>query len=150
VKIVVTSMRRFLHNGRATPASHSWKWAITAFSFSWATNWELLARHTQLTRWTSYLSQEPCNEIAEDYGLVGFGISRRRGDGSSIPQIRLPLIHEFICGFCIDQQHSWSSLDQPAAVYYTNPPLLHGLDCGFELGVCWGKGLDLDGSLQLH
>ena len=38
VKTVVTSIFLLFVRGRATPASHSWKWAMTAFDFSWQTN----------------------------------------------------------------------------------------------------------------
>jgi hypothetical protein len=55
VKMVVTSIRRLLQSGRATPDNHSWKCAMTALVFSCATNYRMLAR-SQLSSGCAYLS----------------------------------------------------------------------------------------------
>jgi hypothetical protein len=96
---------------------------------------------------TLYLSQEPRNKVAKDYGLVGLRVSGWRRDGSSVPQVPLPLVEEFVPSLRIDQQHSWSPFNQPAAIYYANASLLHGCDGGAQLGVCRGEGFDFNSSL---
>lgn len=50
VKIVVTSIRRFLHSGSATPDNHSWKCAMTALVFSCATNCRMSVDEREVLR----------------------------------------------------------------------------------------------------
>lgn len=146
--MVVTSMRRFFVKGRATPASHSWKCAMTAFVFSWHTYCVLLAQHRS---WYSpagtYLSKEPGDKVTEDDCFICFIVTRGRRNGSQIPEVRFPLIQVSIRGFGVNQDDPWSSFNQPAPVKYTDTAISHRLDGSSQLWDGWFELLDFDSSL---
>ena len=143
--MVVTSMRRFFVSGRATPASHSWKWAMTAFFFSRQTNCNRVSREkTRKLNNRTYLAEEPSDEIAKDNGVIGLVVVVGGGNGGNVPQVRLPLVLVVAGRFEVKQKHARGTLDEPSPVDDVDAAVLHRLDSRGELRV---GGLDL---LHLH
>lgn len=151
VKMVVTSMRRFLVRGRATPASHSWKWAMTAFFFSRQTNCNHVSREkTSRLENRTYLAEEPSNEIAKDNSVIGLVVVVGGRDGGNVPQVRLPLVLVVGGRFEVKQQDARSTLNKPSSVDNVDASIFHGLDGGGKLRVGGLNLLNLHRSLQFR
>ena len=147
MKIVVTSILRFLVRGKATPASHSWKCAMTAFFRSCETNYITLASPL-LKFFFAYLAQKPRYQISKNDGLIRLVIAHRGWDASSIPQVRFPLVQPSVTRLCVDKQDPRSTFNEPSAVDHVNTAGLHRSDRLRQLGVGRCERLDFDGGLQ--
>lgn len=96
---------------------------------------------------TTYLSKKPRDKVAKDNGLVGLGITGRRGNATNRPQIAFPFVQVIVCGACVEKEDSRSSINQPATIEGLDSSIVHGLD-----GVTKGRGgrvefFDLDRGL---
>lgn len=95
----------------------------------------------------TYLSKEPRDEVAKDNGLVGLGITWRRGNATNRPQIALPLVQIIVCSARVEKEDPRGSINQPAAIKGLDSSIVHRLD-----GVAKGRGgrvefFDLDRGL---
>jgi hypothetical protein len=95
----------------------------------------------------SHLSQEPCNQVSKDNGLVGLGIAWRRGDAGRRPQVTLPLIEPSIARTSVKEQHTGRTVNEPASIERLDASILHRLDRGDKSRILGFYGLDLDRSL---
>src|SRR5690242_12971436 len=115
--MVVTSIMRFFVNGSATPASHSWKWAITAFFFSRQTNCKHVStEQTKNHTIRTYLAKEPSDEIAKDDGVIGLVVVVGRWNGGNVPEVRFPFILVVAGRLEVKQKHARGTLDEPSPV----------------------------------
>lgn len=96
----------------------------------------------------SYFSEEPSHEISKHHCLVGFVVTRRRGDACSVPKIRLPLIQPSITRLGVDKDDPGSALDQPSSVDDVNSSGFHGFHGLGNFRIRWGERFDLDGGLR--
>jgi hypothetical protein len=96
---------------------------------------------------STYLSQEPCDQVAKDDGFVGLRVAGRRGDTGNRPQIALPLVEVSVGSAGVEQEHAGSAINQPSAVQGLDAPVGHRLDGGDEGRVFGFYLLDLDGGL---
>lgn len=96
----------------------------------------------------AYFSQEPCNQVAEYDGLVGFRVTWRRGDSRNRPQVALPLVQVSVRSAGIEEKDSRCTVDEPSSVQGLDAPIGHGLDGSDKSRVLWFYLLDLDRCLQ--
>ena len=98
---------------------------------------------------STHFSEKPSNKISKNDGLVGFVVTRRRGNRSKVPQVCLPLIQVLVGGLGIHEKHPWGAFDQPSSVKNANATILHGLDgCG-ELRIGGFQLLDFHSGLWM-
>jgi hypothetical protein len=77
---------------------------------------------------STHLAQEPRNQVAKDNGLIGLGITRRRRNASTRPQVALPLIQISVSGARVKQQHPRGTVNQPPTINRLDAPVVHRLD----------------------
>jgi hypothetical protein len=95
----------------------------------------------------THLAKEPRNEVSKDNGFVGLGITGRRRDASSGPQVALPLIEPSVARAGIEEEYTGRAVNQPASVECLDTAILHRLDGGYQSRVLGFYGLHLDGGL---
>lgn len=83
------------------------------------------AIRTSLRETTSYLAQEPSDQITKDDGLVCLVIAYWGGNAGAVPQISLPLIQVLVGSLGVEEQDSGGALDEPSTIKHTNSPVLH-------------------------
>lgn len=76
----------------------------------------------------AYLTQEPGDQITKDDGFICLVVGIWGRDAGGIPQIPFPFVKPPIARAGTDEQHSGSSLNEPATVDDLNSSRLHGLD----------------------
>lgn len=121
---------------------------MTALFFSWQTYYVLSALRPILDCSTStYLAEEPSNEVPEDNSFVCLIVTWGRRNGRNVPQIRLPFVHVPVGSLSVDEDDSRGSFDQPASVQYTDTAVSHGLDGSGQFWYGWLELFHFDSSL---
>lgn len=93
------------------------------------------------------LAEEPGNQISKDNGLVSLVVVSGRWDAGSGPQISLPFVEFVVSTACIEEQDTWSAVDEPSAVKRLDASLIHRLDCRNESWITGNNLFHLDGCL---
>lgn len=105
---------------------------------------------TTANRIRAYLAEEPCNQVAEDDGLVSLVVARRGRDTGSVPEIGLPLVEVTICRLGINEENAGSALDKPAPIQHADSSFLHRFHTRFDAGIGGLELFYLDSSLFAH
>lgn len=74
-----------------------------------------------------HLSQEPCDQIAEDDGLVRLVVARWRRNAGNGPEVALPLVEELVSSAGVEEQDSRGAINQPATIECLNAAVVHVL-----------------------
>lgn len=74
---------------------------------------------------STYFSEEPGNNVTENDSLVGLVVTWWGWNASNVPEIRLPLIEMVVGGAGVEEQNSWSTVNEPASVGIGDAPLRH-------------------------
>lgn len=94
----------------------------------------------------AYISEEPCDHVAEDEGLVGLVVVGGRRDARHVPQVTLPLVHPdmsasqavisspVVAAASVEEEHTRGALNEPAAVGVLDTLLAHRLESALQRG----------------